>query len=187
MRSKECSKCKSVLDIKYFSFRSDTNKYRNQCNKCYKGYLSNREDFVNERNLLLESGRKKCSNCNEIKDLDLFSVDKHTSTGHSSRCKECIKIINSTKDKIKTRVNRIKKIYSIGFDEAASMITKRNCDICGIEFEPSAKKNSRNLNIDHCHKTGVVRGVLCGKCNRAIGLLNDDIRILKSAIKYLSR
>jgi hypothetical protein len=39
--------------------------------------------------------------------------------------------------------------------------------------------------VDHDHDTGVVRGVLCNKCNRAMGLLGDDVVILESMIRYL--
>lgn len=43
----------------------------------------------------------------------------------------------------------------------------------------------RSLAVDHCHKTNMVRGLLCHRCNTAIGLLNDDFTTLKSALKYL--
>jgi hypothetical protein len=42
------------------------------------------------------------------------------------------------------------------------------------------------LDVDHCHDKNRVRGLLCQKCNKGIGLLNDDIQILKNAISYLS-
>ncbi len=41
------------------------------------------------------------------------------------------------------------------------------------------------LSIDHCHKTNEVRGLLCSRCNTALGLLEDDIDRLKTAIDYL--
>jgi hypothetical protein len=40
---------------------------------------------------------------------------------------------------------------------------------------------------DHDHTTNQVRGILCERCNRAIGLLRDDVDVLKNAIKYLER
>lgn len=44
-----------------------------------------------------------------------------------------------------------------------------------------------NLNVDHCHKSGKVRGILCANCNKGLGMLNDDINTLHNLIKYLSK
>lgn len=41
--------------------------------------------------------------------------------------------------------------------------------------------------IDHCHKTGVVRGLLCDKCNKGVGLFDDDIEKLAGMIQYLTQ
>ncbi len=42
------------------------------------------------------------------------------------------------------------------------------------------------LAADHCHKTGVIRGLLCSSCNRALGLFKDNVDSLIRAIRYLS-
>ena len=62
------------------------------------------------------------------------------------------------------------------------MLEEQNggCWICGKQ--PTGK---RALDIDHDHKTGKVRGLLCSNHNRAIGLLGDDIRALVKALDYL--
>lgn len=58
------------------------------------------------------------------------------------------------------------------------------CAICETHLKDLGK--GPNLgHVDHCHKTGVVRGILCSNCNRAIGLLGDDPWILKNAALYL--
>lgn len=57
------------------------------------------------------------------------------------------------------------------------------CAICGGPPGGRWKK----YNIDHCHKTGRMRGLLCKACNHAIGLFRDNPRLLKRAIAYLRR
>ena len=56
------------------------------------------------------------------------------------------------------------------------------CAICGAERECGGKR----LAIDHCHTTGAVRGLLCGNCNLAIGLLQDDTDVMANAIAYVT-
>jgi hypothetical protein len=57
------------------------------------------------------------------------------------------------------------------------------CAICrGVELRKGKKIR---LSVDHCHTTGKVRGLLCGNCNRAIGLLKDDSSLLLKAVLYL--
>lgn len=45
----------------------------------------------------------------------------------------------------------------------------------------------KELDIDHCHETGIIRSLLCNRCNQALGLFKDDIESLKKAINYLER
>jgi hypothetical protein len=62
------------------------------------------------------------------------------------------------------------------------------CGICEQRPEPRVRKDGvvvNSLCIDHCHKTGLVRGLLCHKCNSAIGYMNDDVALLQAAVEYL--
>ena len=54
------------------------------------------------------------------------------------------------------------------------------CEICGQECQ-----FGRDLCVDHCHTTGHVRGLLCGRCNLGIGQLGDDPELLRKAADYL--
>lgn len=60
------------------------------------------------------------------------------------------------------------------------------CKICGGEgFVMDKDRHSLKLVVDHCHVTDKVRGLLCHNCNRALGLLKDNIQTLENAIAYL--
>ena len=63
------------------------------------------------------------------------------------------------------------------------MVQDECCAVCGAHNDDP--KYARGLHIDHCHETGVVRGLLCHGCNTGIGSLNDDPELLEKAISYL--
>lgn len=54
--------------------------------------------------------------------------------------------------------------------------------VCAICKQPP---KGRTLDIDHCHVTNTIRGLLCSKCNTAIGLLNESPTLFYSALSYL--
>ena len=60
------------------------------------------------------------------------------------------------------------------------------CAICSEPMDPRGRRKTA-VAVDHCHDTGVVRGLLCRGCNTGIGSLKDSIDVLKSAVKYLER
>jgi hypothetical protein len=77
--------------------------------------------------------------------------------------------------------NRGRK-YGILPEEITRLYNSQNC-VCAIcEQEKSL---DTNLHIDHCHTTGKVRGLLCVKCNIAIGLFEDSTERLRAAAKYI--
>lgn len=78
---------------------------------------------------------------------------------------------------------KIKEDYGLSLNEYNELFKKQNgnCAICGKNQSVFKYK----LAVDHCHKTNKIRGLLCGKCNTALGSLEDDIIILQKAINYL--
>ena len=94
-------------------------------------------------------------------------------------------------DKCKQRSadsNYLRKNYGITVEEYEQMFIEQDykCKICGtngFKIEPNARQL---LAVDHCHTTGMVRGLLCHNCNRALGLFQDDVRNLSNAIAYLN-
>lgn len=60
------------------------------------------------------------------------------------------------------------------------------CAICGCEAtDLDRNKGKTRFNVDHDHTTGAVRGLLCSKCNMAIGMLKDSPSLLRKAADYL--
>lgn len=65
-------------------------------------------------------------------------------------------------------------------------ITRDVCDICKQPERATRNGVVRQLNKDHDHKTGEWRGLLCSRCNQAIGLFADNTHLLQNAIDYLT-
>jgi predicted nucleic acid-binding Zn ribbon protein len=80
-----------------------------------------------------------------------------------------------------------KKSYGLKYKEVIAMREKQDnvCAICKTSGFMMNDRVKSALNVDHDHKTGLVRGMLCHNCNRALGLFQDDIEIIQSAIDYL--
>lgn len=88
-------------------------------------------------------------------------------------------------NKLKLSKQRISNRYNISIKEYEFLLKsqKNKCAICGISQNKCLKK----LGVDHDHSTKKVRGLLCGNCNRALGLFKDSISSLEEAIKYLQK
>lgn len=149
--------------------------------------------------------KKRCTKCKEEKELSLFYKDKSHPTGYHWGCKSCMNehrrnwlsnIKINAPEKHLENLERRKRYndnwnptqYGITIEKFNDMVKDQNnlCKIClkpETAFNVSGKK--RRLAIDHCHKTGKVRGLLCGKCNNGIGNLKDSIEILERTIMYL--
>jgi len=72
--------------------------------------------------------------------------------------------------------------YKYGIEpEAFDAILAKQDGVCAICKKPSEER----LHVDHDHKTNKVRGLLCGGCNRALGLMKDSPETLRAAAEYL--
>ena len=82
-------------------------------------------------------------------------------------------------------MKRLPRQFGVSYQELLMMKEDQDykCARCGIHEETTTKK----LAVDHDHKTNRVRGYLCNNCNRGIGLLKDDVEVMKKAIDYLER
>jgi hypothetical protein len=130
---------------------------------------------------------KKCSKCREVKPLNEYNKSKSGKFGVHHYCMICLrenKKIHYNHDKAKLRF--IQNKYKLNELELNEMFIAQNkkCKICQTKYDLLSRHNG--LYIDHCHKTGKVRGLLCMSCNRLLGNCNDNIDILKSSILYIT-
>lgn len=136
--------------------------------------------------------KKQCSKCKEVLEASFFYRDNRTTTGLSSRCKECQRNAsrkswrdNRENNLEKNRRGHLRRKYGITQDDYLRML-KSQGGKCAICRQPEELERNQKLCVDHCHTTGAVRGLLCDACNRGIGSMRDDVSILTAAIKYLS-
>lgn len=83
---------------------------------------------------------------------------------------------------LRKKAIHLKTLYGLSMEDYLRMADNQQgvCAICC-----KGNKGKRKLAVDHCHKSGKIRALLCDKCNRALGYLNDDVNLLLKAIEYL--
>jgi uncharacterized protein YjaZ len=137
---------------------------------------------------------KFCENCKEYKHKNFFHLISNIDEEdvYEDICKKCFLLKAEELESQKSRKEQIDrqrgynmKKYGIGVSVYNSMFLEQEgrCKICGIH-QNFLKKS---LYVDHCHKTNIVRGLLCHKCNTALGLLQEDSYIMKRMIKYIEK
>ncbi|SRR6266566_63035 len=143
--------------------------------------------------LLDAQGRKKCANCEEYKDLSDFSPSEGKAYGVSAWCKRCIAQVKNTRYTLeRARVEHLWRVYGLTMEEYEQMLSDQS-SLCACSGRSETrrvrrKKRSENaplLQVDHCHTTGRIRGLLCSACNQALGLLEEDPRRIKALLRYV--
>lgn len=155
----------------------------------------------------------KCVGCEQEKSHspDNFNLVTETRRGKEyqyikRRCKPCLHHArmeyyrrNNVTERYKrrckanyssNRASMLKSKYGVTPEQFDEMLKAQNfkCAICGTD------KNERHrfgrkipFHVDHCHETGIVRGLLCGHCNRGLGDFRDSVSALEKAATYLKR
>lgn len=115
---------------------------------------------------------KACTRCKQEKELDLQNFPPHnkTKSGFDSWCRFC-------RATYRNGINRGKFRNVISDEELLKLkMEVTECVICG---------SNEKLVVDHDHKTGKIRGLLCNHCNRGLGHFRDDPTLLEFATQYL--
>jgi hypothetical protein len=130
---------------------------------------------------------KKCTRCKEDKPKDLVHFPTHNKCkdGLDSWCRKC-------RASYRSEINRGKFRGQLTDDEVKKLKQQEKCDICGGNEVTGSTNNKHlsktyNLVMDHDHKTGKFRGMLCNLCNRGLGNFKDNIDVLEKAIEYLKK
>lgn len=146
---------------------------------------------------------KTCIDCKQAKPLDEFPKGEGAHGKHAY-CKPCNvarvkawRIKNKErveayeKDPINRRrasdVQRRRRIVSYGLtpERVAEILLEQGGACAGCGRLPQGRR--KHLSIDHCHDTGVVRGLLCDDCNKALGFVHDSVEVLLALVAYLER
>lgn len=90
-----------------------------------------------------------------------------------------------SKESVNGFKQRLRRMFHLSIEDYELMLKQQN-NVCKICKQPEMAFNRIKLTVDHCHKTGKIRGLLCGRCNTMIGMAKDSLSILKAAIEYLS-
>ena len=128
----------------------------------------------------------------EQKDRDAWHKIAKESKNEYARVRARAWYEKNKEQRRKHKLIRRIESYGITYNQFCLMLDRQQdkCAICKIDFDNAwaidyAGNRSRTACIDHCHKTGKVRGLLCSDCNTAIGLLKEKVKIAINAAEYL--
>jgi hypothetical protein len=127
-----------------------------------------------------ESGNYRCSRCKEWKPAAAFNKNKTQKSGLNYMCRDC--------SKAHVRSHNLPTKYGITTGDFAAMLLQQGgkCACCSAQFVMEGIKSDRPC-VDHNHKTGEVRSLLCGRCNLAAGNVLDSSEMAEKLAAYLRK
>lgn len=177
LHTKKCSRCKIEKELNFFSKRSNY-KFGVSCRCIECDRRVNKLSYNKHKNEYKEKSKiYRLKNIEKIKqrnkEWQLSNPGKAKVYQKKSYDKNPRRFVNA----------RLKYKYGIDLEEYNKMYAQQNglCAIC------DKKCNLGVLCVDHDHKTGKVRGLLCRKCNTAIGFMGDEQSLFIKAIVYLTK
>lgn len=209
-----CCGCKKWKCWSKFNKRiGGLNGYRSRCRNCGQHRRITIDTIVTTASTRITKTGRVCCGCKKWKQWDKFNKATGGFNGHRSRCSSCDGAVsakwketsnyyqNNREEILKYKRESycpiakknydLQKKYGITLDDFMEMFEDQNgkCKICSRDvkkFSTSKSKQDAAV-VDHDHTTGLVRGLLCHSCNRAIGLFNDEYAILLKAAEYIKQ
>lgn len=142
---------------------------------------------------------KICTTCKKTKPIEAYAIRNDGKAGTRPRlqCRECMNSKsrnrpnygqwhrnNNERVKNHNRKASLKRYYGITIEDYNKML-KEQVGICKICHTKEEENTKGVLCVDHCHKTGKIRGLLCSTCNAGLGAFKDNIQLLDNAKQYL--
>jgi hypothetical protein len=122
-----------------------------------------------------------CSTCRLTLPVSEYGLThREGGRGYRSSCKKCL-----NEKRADRQLRDACEQNGITLDDYQEIL-KRQGGVCAICRTSDCGPVARRFSIDHCHKTGKVRGLLCHRCNLGIGHFDDSIELLRVAIAYLT-
>lgn len=130
---------------------------------------------------------KQCSKCRLVKPASEYYRHSGMKHGIHPSCKECHRKWNQDNaDRLREskRDTHLRRTFGLNAAEYGSMLAHQSgvCAICG-----GPPRNGKSLAVDHDHRTGMIRGLLCISCNAALGSCKDSENVISKMIEYLER
>lgn len=130
---------------------------------------------------------KVCTGCGVSRVLSEYHKNKKGLFGLKAKCKDCCGKVY--KDPRKNRKDRLPKLYGITYEDVKlahstqfGLCANRGCG-CNISLEVKSGSKDRAV-IDHCHKTGSFRALLCTGCNLLLGKIENDKNRILGLMEY---
>ena len=136
---------------------------------------------------------KQCSKCGDILPIYKFGQRKRNPDGLRSQCKDCESTDQKERRKrqleedylgtrLKERAHNLKRMFGMTLEEYDEKLVNQygGCKICGLTCV-----SGKRLAVDHDHKTGKIRDLLCTNCNVGLGKFQDNPELLIKAADYL--
>lgn len=177
-----CRICNKEKSLNHFYIRNESGKYRTECIECYR--------------VSVKEYNKKYKTYGKYKEWKKTYDKEYRKTDKYKEYQKLYNITYRSLDKTKRQqfANNLRKYWPGLSTEDAFVeyldliyIQDNKCAICKSPETRTINSKIRNLSVDHCHKTGKVRGLLCCRCNISIGRFCDSEDLLRKASEYLKK